>query len=186
MERIEGMIFAPSDKPDRRIQRNLNFRKGASRLTGNIAAWSFVNACEMVRWMQVNESGREFSAEINNGYVAPRLPDGKWKELMQNVGDFYDGYSLAFIGWYIMSTPPFNKTPEGLRAAAAALIASAVVVSTELGIHPWSHTADKKDIPAGVIGAFLFASLNYGLGKWVDRGIDKSFQSGRINIKPKI
>ena len=122
-----------------------------------------------VKWEE-----RLFKPETN-----PRL-----LEVLHNLGDFPDGYALAFAAYNILNLVSPRKMSETAKIGLAFIIGSAVVTAYESGLLFKGGTPDYADIPAGVFGVIAYVGVHQ-LSKLIVKGIDKRTKELQAAENPK-
>ena len=144
--------------------------------------WGF----EMQRWFHVNTRGQELIENLSATGYRPEAPPDPFLPVLQHIGDFPDGWSLALLGYYgasLISLPFKEKVPDEIKVAVGVLFGAAIVARHELGgLWQWGNTADPKDFAAGAIGAVSFAGFHMLLKRFL-KDTDKHITELEIELK---
>ena len=118
-------------------------------------------ALEEVRTKHIHPSVN-FENIISRSYNAPIEVSGLSKEILQHVGDFWEGYIYPFILYNSLSFL-FPKMSERTKLGISLGLTNLVIAAVESGFVT-GQKPDYADIPAGVIGSLAYAAVHY-LGK---------------------
>lgn len=82
--------------------------------------------------------------------------------LLQNLGDYPDGFTVALITYSLLALTAKEKVTESAKLAAAFVVGSAVVAAHETGLmgNIVPGTPDIADIPAGIIGSAIYVGVH--------------------------
>lgn len=111
--------------------------------------------------------GREWKERIFKPETNPRL-----LEVLHNLGDFVDGYAIAFATYNILNLVSPRKMSETAKIGLAFIVGSAFVTAQESGLLFKGGTPDYADIPAGVVGAVVYVGVHQ-LSKLIVRGVNE-------------
>ncbi len=80
--------------------------------------------------------------------------------ILSHGGGVYDAYTISMLTYYgisLLAQPVKDKVSTNVKVAVASLVGLSAVVANELGVG--GGTPDLADIPAGVLGAMIFAGV---------------------------
>ncbi len=139
----------------------LGYKQSAQRLYFDVLIGSLVSLAEVKRADLVHPGAFNFEGE------GKLNPDNPAYDILQNAGDFYDGYKLAFVAYtafglvdVFQSLISKKRVPVRYKQTTSVLFGIGIVAMTEAGITGLTQTADLQDIPAGVAGALLYLGVN--------------------------
>ena len=134
------------------------------------------NFVETMRANLVNPNSDPMSWAIKEGQRQLSQPNINFMEshplisnLLQNSGDFLDGYLLAFAAYNslalvdaVQSRITKRSIPEKIKSSLSLLAACGAVTLVESGIlSQFNGSSDLNDIPAGVTGALAYLLMHH-------------------------
>lgn len=160
------------------------FERGMLKLTPSGLGLAIVNLAETIRadfvnpksspmsWIDLAQKGSLKEVNPLFQHDHPIL-----FSILQNSGDFYDGYLFSFVGYYTSSMFDFlqsritqRSVPERVRTTGAMLISCGIITAVESGLlQRFNDTSNLEDIPAGILGVFAFGVTHQLGGKIVHK-----------------
>lgn len=158
------------DEMKSRWKENLKTARESSKF------FDFVSRTESITWMGLTAWERFRETVLlrkpkyetyNPGGIEPladKMPE-YFQNFLHNIGDVWDGYTVSMLTYYgvsMLSSRTKIEIPEKAKLAFSFLVGSAVVVGAESGLlRPGGieNAPDFADIPAGILGATIFAGI---------------------------
>lgn len=140
----------------------LNFEGARAFVNG--MGFVFVTGFEMIRASLVHPKLNIPSVFEQKRELTPYLsPDSSLFPLLQNSGNFFDGYMINMVGFNGLTALDLLQArftnryvPQRLKASISTLVTIGGVYAFEAGMLHQGGTNDLSDVPAGVIGALAF------------------------------
>lgn len=163
----EGHI--PSQEKNIKPSSFIKFKRGACRFVTEMIGVSTVTSAEVFRANLVNPYA--FGEAGNEGLGMAEKPNLNASNpafsILQNSGDFYDGFGLSFVGYNALGVLdafqyPVSKKeiPHWFKLDSSSLMSLGVVIAIESGVFDNAGTGDWNDVPAGALGAIAYATIN--------------------------
>lgn len=140
---------------------------------------SFVMGFELIRASLVNPLiSFERAAKLTKSLKPALSPDSPLFPILQNAGDFYDGYLYSWLGYNLLSAADslqrkltHRSLPEKWRLGISLAVSSLGLTWIEAGLPFFGKktTPDYGDIPAIFVGTAAYLGIHVIAGRKIDK-----------------